>query len=249
MGIENGLPLYIQIAETLAQRISIGEYLPGEVLPAETKLAEHFGVSNITIRKALGILSTKKLISRKRGIGTRVLRGAEDRLAIKITGNFRDWFDSASGKFPRHLDVRILEMGVAHCPPMVGKILSLPGGSKVWHVKRVRKYKGEAYSYYFNYGRQEHFKKITKSMLQKSTLVELLRSCCGFRIIKIDQKVQAVSANMDLCSALNIEFGAPLFRCENIYYDRDLGAVQFTIIYYRGDRYVYSATITDDEGQ
>lgn len=65
-------PKYEQVREQLLLRISRGELRPGEKLKCEAQLAEEFGVSAITIRKALSLLVESGHIRRARGSGSYV---------------------------------------------------------------------------------------------------------------------------------------------------------------------------------
>jgi len=63
-------PLYSQIIEILRGRIERGEYVPDQQLPTEVELAEQFGVSRITSKRALIELEREGLIYRRRGSGS-----------------------------------------------------------------------------------------------------------------------------------------------------------------------------------
>ncbi|UTY39772.1 GntR family transcriptional regulator [Allocoprobacillus halotolerans] len=67
-------PLWSQLYDVLESRILNGVYKEGEVLPSEMSLMEEFGVSRVTVRQAMDKLIHSKLISRKRGKGTIVLK-------------------------------------------------------------------------------------------------------------------------------------------------------------------------------
>ena len=68
-------PLWQQLADLLRNRIERGE-LSGR-LEAETSLAQHYGVSRDTVRRALADLARDGLIRSTRGRGTFVLRPGE----------------------------------------------------------------------------------------------------------------------------------------------------------------------------
>ena len=150
MARETTIPYYYRVAETLKGRILSRKYPAGEIVPSEKHLAEEFGVSNITIRKAMALLVEDGLVVRKRGIGTRVISKQDERIPLKITGNFRDWVDSAVGQKQR-LKVDVLEIAVSTCPQRIGKILSIAPESKIWLMKRVRTLNAEPISYYINH--------------------------------------------------------------------------------------------------
>jgi len=68
--IDARLPRYEQIRESLRMRISNGEWKPGTALPAETELAEQYGVALGTMRKAIAMVVEDGLVERAHGKGT-----------------------------------------------------------------------------------------------------------------------------------------------------------------------------------
>ena len=68
-----------QITEKLTERLKRGVYAPGDYLPPERTLAEEFGVSRPTLRKALAPLLESKLLVNHPGVGTRIAKGGRDR--------------------------------------------------------------------------------------------------------------------------------------------------------------------------
>lgn len=63
-------PLYRQVKSHLVHRVLAGEWLPGESLPAEVRLAEEYGLSQGTVRKAIEEMAAEGLVSRQPGRGT-----------------------------------------------------------------------------------------------------------------------------------------------------------------------------------
>ena len=57
---------------SLRDQISEGRLRDGELLPGEQRLAETFGVSRVTVRRALDALSQGGMIDRRAGSGTKV---------------------------------------------------------------------------------------------------------------------------------------------------------------------------------
>ena len=62
--------LYMTVYTALQKKIRSGEIRSGEKLPAEKVLAEEFGVSRITIQKAMGMLVQDGYIVRRPGRGS-----------------------------------------------------------------------------------------------------------------------------------------------------------------------------------
>ncbi|MBP3730451.1 MAG: GntR family transcriptional regulator [Mailhella sp.] len=65
-------PLYSQIKASILSRIAGGEWGPGSFLPSEIALAQEYGVSQGTLRKALNELTLEKRLVRFQGKGTAV---------------------------------------------------------------------------------------------------------------------------------------------------------------------------------
>ncbi len=65
---------YERISTDLRRQITSGELAPGDKLPAETALADHYGVSLPTLRQGVGVLQAEGLIEKQHGRGTFVRR-------------------------------------------------------------------------------------------------------------------------------------------------------------------------------
>ncbi|MEV4258933.1 GntR family transcriptional regulator [Spirillospora sp. NPDC049652] len=63
-------PAYLRIADTLRDQIRSGTYPPGSRLPTMRELGDEFGVSEIVVRHAFGLLRGEGLIESRRGAGT-----------------------------------------------------------------------------------------------------------------------------------------------------------------------------------
>lgn len=82
-------PLWSQLYDILESRILNGEYQEGDVLPSEKALMEEFDVSRVTVRQAMDKLINAKLILRKRGKGTIVLK-RESTVETSFVSSFND---------------------------------------------------------------------------------------------------------------------------------------------------------------
>lgn len=65
-------PLYIQLADKISDLIETGALMSGSKLPPIRRMAEHFGVNNVTIVSAYKYLENKKAVYSLRGSGTYV---------------------------------------------------------------------------------------------------------------------------------------------------------------------------------
>jgi DNA-binding FadR family transcriptional regulator len=58
---------YELVVDRLRRAIAVGDYLPGERLPAERTLADLLGVSRVTVQQAMRVLEGEGLLERRRG--------------------------------------------------------------------------------------------------------------------------------------------------------------------------------------
>lgn len=242
-----GVPLYLKVAATIQSRIHSGIYQRGEWIPAAKDLALEFGVSSITIRKAVERLIQEGYLAARQGAGTRVTLPELKKMEIQISGDFREWFDSAWGRSPR-LEIQFLD--IVAIPPSQG-IRTLLGASRderVGRLRRLRRHQGHIVSYFINYFRLEHLRRLPRRKLTKRSFIEVFQESTRIRLKRAEQRVESIIAEMDLANLLDTEYGAPLFFVENIYYSNQDQPAVVTHMYYRGDCYMYRASISLPEG-
>lgn len=92
--------LYEQIVEQLQSQIMAGFYKKGDKLPTENELMEASGVSRITVRKALAILTERGLIRTSKGHGSEVIFSLEDihpeHELAKAAAEYKELFDAST---------------------------------------------------------------------------------------------------------------------------------------------------------
>jgi GntR family transcriptional regulator len=79
-------PLHQQLYVELRQRLIDGLEPLDHPLPSESALSERFGISRVTVRRALGRLEDEGLIRRQKGIGSFPARRAETPQRTNISG-------------------------------------------------------------------------------------------------------------------------------------------------------------------
>jgi len=132
-------PLYMQVRDALAARIATGEWKPTAAIPNEGDLAREFGVSSGTMRKALDLLETERLLTRRQGRGTFVNDQASDELAVRYS-NIRAPDGERIGG-----DVTVGEISEGQANQAECVRLRLRPHEQVWRIQRVRVFKGEPY--------------------------------------------------------------------------------------------------------
>jgi GntR family transcriptional regulator len=125
-------PLYVRIERELRTRLA--QARPGDAVPAESVLAEEFGVARMTVRAALDALASDGLIERIQGRGTFVRQRPEPRAAgtlMSFQDQVRSW-----GRVPAS---RLVRGEVRAASPVEAEALQLTAvAPRVLSVVRVR---------------------------------------------------------------------------------------------------------------
>lgn len=87
---EAAAPLHDQVRRDLYERVRSGEFRPGSLLPNESKLCDEYGVSRITIRRAIGDLCAENVLVRRHGVGTFAADPVEALQAVQLRGQLND---------------------------------------------------------------------------------------------------------------------------------------------------------------
>ncbi len=79
-GLDEGAPLFVQVAERLAEDIADGTLAEGERVPSTNELAAFYRINPATAAKGIGMLTDDGLLEKRRGIGMFVAAGARQQL-------------------------------------------------------------------------------------------------------------------------------------------------------------------------
>jgi GntR family transcriptional regulator len=98
-GLDEGAPLFAQIAGRLAEEIADGGLAEGERVPSSNEMAAYYRINPATAAKGLSMLADEGLLEKRRGIGMFVAAGARQRLLEQRRQRFAE----------RHLQPMIAE--------------------------------------------------------------------------------------------------------------------------------------------
>lgn len=99
-------PQYLKVKTHLREGIASGHWRPGERLPSESELTERFGVSRMTVNRALRELHQEGMVERVQGVGSFVAQ--LHRIASTLT--VRDVHEEIAERGHRHeARVHVLE--------------------------------------------------------------------------------------------------------------------------------------------
>jgi GntR family transcriptional regulator len=87
-GLDEGTPLFVQVADRLAGEIADGGLAEGERVPSSNELAAFYRINPATAAKGINVLADDGLLEKRRGIGMFVVTGARRRLLARRRAEF-----------------------------------------------------------------------------------------------------------------------------------------------------------------
>lgn len=138
-------PMYRRIAEDLRAQVESGKLKPGQQLPTEIELREHYGASRNTVRDAIKLLTTLSLVETRPGQGTFVVNKMEPFLT-KLSGEPTEAgstegstnYLSAVTKLNKQAAASPIQLEIQQAPGPIAAGLWIPVGTEVIsrHEKR-----------------------------------------------------------------------------------------------------------------
>ena len=229
------VPLYFQVAQQIEEAIERGDLGPGMKLENEIELADRFGLSRPTMRRAIQELVGKGLLVRKQGVGTQVVHGQVKR-SVELTSLYDDL--SRTNQRPA---TQVLVHETATVPDDVAVRLGVPVGTPTVHLERLRFAHDEPLAILRNW-LPAGLARFTAEDLEKGGLYARLRTG-GVRICVATQRIGARAAGSEDARLLAVKRGAPLLTMERTTYDDSGNAVEFGRHVYRADSYSFETTL------
>jgi GntR family transcriptional regulator len=87
-GLDEGTPLFAQVADRLAGQIADGGLAEGARVPSTNELAAFYRINPATAAKGINVLADGGLLEKRRGIGMFVATGARKRLLARRRAEF-----------------------------------------------------------------------------------------------------------------------------------------------------------------
>lgn len=209
-------PLYEQIKGLLTQALIGGEWLPGDILPSEFKLADRYNVSQGTVRKAIDSLASENILVRRQGKGTFVATHQTEKIKLRFLR-----LASAEGK-KEVLESTLLSCNKTKADIQVAQQLNIKPGASVIEVKRLLTFAGRPLIYDHIVVPASPFKSLNAERVEShSSLYRMYELEFGVRMIRAEEKLKAISASQQVANTLGVEKGFPLLSIERISYTYD----------------------------
>lgn len=229
---ESKLPLYHQIESNLRDLISQGELVNGQMVPSEWELAGLYGVSRLTVRRALDDLVRQNWLSRKHGVGTFVKQPFRATIAaskLSFTEQMK-----AIGMKPSS---RPLEHSVVPATGGIGRALKVADGDSLVKVSRLRLADDVPILHEVAYLSALRFPGLQDHEWQPNdSLYQLLREQYGVVVSGLDHTIKPTLLTREQSNFLKARTGLPALISEIVAYAADGQPVEYSVSVSNGDK-------------
>lgn len=207
-------PAYLRIAATLADRVTSGVYAAGSRLPSGAELCREFGVSPMTMRRAISRLQSQGLVTGVKGKGTFARSLDLGDSVFRLDSLTGEWLNGSA-------DIRLLSASMTRADERVSAMLGVAPGARVIYLKRLVLYDGEPAMYHREYITYDPRRPLVESQLQLTSLHAFLDSGGAQRFPRGELTLTAVNLDEEGARALGQPTGALALCLEHVFQERD----------------------------
>ncbi len=219
-------PKYEMIKDYVIKGIKTRDFK--DIIPSENQLAEKFGVSRMTARKAIAAIERDGIVERTPGKGTFVKKGPHYTTGFFRVRPFQKWADDLNVV----LSSKILETQVVEPPHHVAKQLQTKDALIL--IKRLWRFDEKPVRYEIRFLRPDICAGILWDDLKNESLHRILITKYKLPLTKISQSMEAVALPEELAQLFQVDPGYPAFFFKRMLYSF-AEPVSYVEYYMRGE--------------
>ena len=206
-------PLYLQVKGLVEKSLAAGEWGPGAAIPSEALLAQRFGVSQGTVRKAVDAIAAENLVVRRQGKGTFVATHTEEMSSLFRFLRIRR--NDGRDEYPAS---RLLDVRRGKASAEAARHLDLEPGDPVILLRRVLEFSAEPAVLDDITLPGALFKGLTKARADayRGSMYGLFEAQFGVRMLKAKERLRAVAADAASARILKVRAGDPLLWVDRV---------------------------------
>lgn len=208
-------PAYAQLANILRRGMASGILLPGDQLPSEAQLCERYGVSPMTVRRAINTLVDQGVVSAEQGRGTFVKPIALGEAVFQLK-ELQDLFSNTE-----RTTVNVLETRIVKADERIARKLDISIGDRTIYFRRILRRDGLPALYHREYLVYDPTRPIVEAELEVTALKGLFNGT-GETILKRGEIcLEATLLNDEEACLLQAKQPTAAFCFEHLFYDFD----------------------------
>ncbi|MBZ9987037.1 GntR family transcriptional regulator [Mesorhizobium sp. BH1-1-5] len=233
LGRSNG-PLYRQLADILRVPIGDGTFPVGGELPKEAAIAEHFGVSLITVRQALRDLEADGLI-KKRSAKPAVVAARSP--SVNLSWKFKNFADMAAFTKDAQLMVKSYRKEVS---PVLQRHFGMGKEEAGYCLRSVLSIGEQRKAQITTYFPPDIGARLKREDFSDVLIFRSVQKHLGLRLDVAHVTVRAEIADEAVATDLGISLGSAVLTVEMLYQSADQRSIEFSVARHPAD--IFSIT-------
>ena len=227
-------PVYYQIYRQIKDYIKSRKIEPGEQLPTERELNQLIGVSRITIRKAMKLLTSEGLCYMEKGKGVFVL---DDKIPLEIETikGTKSLFDSLG----MNMRTEVIFKKIINCDGQLSKKLEVPKKTKILYLKRARIINNQSLVVENAYLSLERIPGLDKYNFSGS-LYKILREKYNLFPDHSEGFFDYRVVDEEYAKLLNVPLNFSVLQKQSTVYTKENTPIEFVNSFYRSDRFNFN---------
>ena len=238
------VPRYRSVADVLMGGILSGKFPVGTILPGETEVATQFAISRHTARDAMRILEQAGMITRRRRVGSMVVK---NELPMRYNQRIESLNDLL--QYSNASRLKVLESTEVTLSPAQAQVLRVKPGTPCMFLIGIR--------YQRHDNRPFAYSKIFLPVTSAATRAQMRDPLAAARELTrkvntphlqcIEQTLVAELATRKLAGILKIRAGAALLKSMRVYFGSSGKIAATSTTWHAGDLFSYSTTLTKSD--
>lgn len=222
------VPLYIQVASALRQRIENGQWQPGQKISTLEGLEREFEVARVTVRQAVELLQNEGLVHRQQGRGTFVADKLQDKHWLRLETTWES--------LTAPIKDNVLKLIKVDNPPALPTLTKGEGRLAPEYVflRSVQFKSGAPYAVVNLHLARDIYERDPDAFVTHTALPVLV-TLSGNEIEQAHQTLVIGSADPATASLLQVPLGTPTAECHCVVTNREGAAIYVAEIIYRND--------------
>lgn len=220
-------PVYLRIFEEIKAKINNSILKPGDILPAESSLCQHYGASRATVRNGLARLLNEGYIYSIPGKGNFV--------QVPQSNKYTVYYDEMSNMISSVDNTKLLEVNIISPNEYLANILKMSKSRNVISIRRLFYNGGEPIAYDIKYLPYVKGMPVVEKEIEQATLPEMMSKNISPFSMARQIKIYAQLANEEIKNRLQIEDQLALLVVEQKLLDSVNKPMGYGITYFKGD--------------
>jgi GntR family transcriptional regulator len=232
--------LHERVTTDLLARIQAGQFPPGSMIPTEATLCTDYGVSRITVRRAVAALVERGLVTRRRGIGSVVTGRPAELREFHMIGFLDEKLN---------FDHRVLSDSVGAAEARVAAALGIEPGSPARHIRSLVHRGTEPFTLADAYTADLPDRRVSAEdyAIGLPTATAMGRRL-GRRVVRAEQELDAVAVDAAVAKCLGLVAGAPVIRARRTYFSVDDQPIHHLVVQYHPAHYRFMVDLVPRSG-